>query len=154
MRNKLVGNTIPAPTVLLNVSRNLGAVKLRYLFPDNSAMFPAHANTCPWIPLSLNHLNGKSKERSANAVTATSPPTKSRSYVSPLLSSSTSLLGSLGPSPLVLNPHNADGPPKEHTGDMFPPKKNLSDTEDALLLYPLPHGNVIPPDTPKFRAER
>ncbi|KAF2535973.1 hypothetical protein F2Q68_00023290 [Brassica cretica] len=83
MRNRLVGNTIPAPTELLNVSMNLGAVKLRYLFPDNSAIFPAHANTCPWIPLSLNHLNGKSKERSANAVTATSPPTKSRSYASP-----------------------------------------------------------------------
>lgn len=145
IRKRLVGKTIPAPTEVLNVSNNSGALKFLNSFSVSFAIFPAQANTCPWIPLSLNHLTGKSNERSANAVTAASPPTKS-------LSSLPLLFGSLGPSPLVLNPHSADGPPKEHTGDEFPPKKNLSGTEAARFWYPLPHGKVTPPDTPKFRA--
>ncbi|KAF1892453.1 hypothetical protein Lal_00010918 [Lupinus albus] len=88
-------------------------------------IFPAPAKTCPWIPCSLNHRIGRSKERSAKAVTARSPPMESHleeSSHSAVIPSLLCLRCSVGPNPLVLNPHNVTGPPRVHTGEKSPPK--------------------------------
>ena len=91
------------------------------------------------------------RKRSAKAATVRSPPRKYTTEGSSF-SSLTCLFGSVGPNPLVLNPHNAVGPPKAQTGDMLPPKKNLSGRDDGLLRNPFPHGKTTPPEIPKLRA--
>jgi hypothetical protein len=74
MRNSLVGTTTPKPAELLNVCRK----SVRENFPKpcfvSLARFPAETNAWPWIPSSLSGFRGRSNDRSAKAVTATSPP--------------------------------------------------------------------------------
>jgi hypothetical protein len=150
-----VGTTTPTPTELRNDSKNLRKEKFRNSFSVNLARFPAPAKMCPWTPCSLNHLIGRSKERSAKAVTARSPPIKSLPGKSELSSLDLSLIclrGSVGPSPLVLNPHTVVGPPIVHTGEKSPPKKNLSGRGEGLSKNPWPHGNKTPPEIPKLSA--
>ncbi|GER46623.1 integrin beta [Striga asiatica] len=64
----------------------------------------------------------------------------------------TNLLGSAGPSPLALKPKTEMGPLKEHTGEVFPPMKNLSGKYEDILRDPLLHGTKMPADIPKFNA--
>lgn len=154
-RNILVGMTIPAPTELRNDSKNLWKENFLNSFSDSFATFPAPAKTCPWTPRSLNQRNGRSNEMSANAETARSPPIKSLpedSEASWLELSLTCLLGSVGPSPLVLNPQTVAGPPRVQTGEKSPPRKNRSGRDEGLFRNPFPQGKITPPETPKLSA--
>uniref|UniRef100_A0A7C9EKU2 Uncharacterized protein n=1 Tax=Opuntia streptacantha TaxID=393608 RepID=A0A7C9EKU2_OPUST len=158
MRNRLVGTITPHPIEARNDWKKVFKQNLCRSFSVNLVRVPALANTWPWIPASLKTLNGRSNERSANAETATSPPTASLSEAALESPSSLSLVclrSSEGPSPLDENPSNELGPPpKEQTGDVLPPMKNLSGKDEGLSKYPWPQGKITPPDIPTLSAAR
>lgn len=154
IRNSLVGITIPSPTELRKESRNFGKEKSRIVFSVNLLRLPEQANVCPWIPASLSTLNGRSKERSAKAVTARSPPRKSlldeASELPP--SAVNSVLGSVRPRPHDLKPNNIAGVLKEQTAEVLRPKENPSGKQEGVFTDLLPHGKTALLATPKFKA--
>lgn len=147
---------IPNPAEDLNESRNFWKERSRNAFSVNLLLLPVQINAWPWIPASLNIFNGRSKERSAKAVMARSPPIKSSpealSELSPSALSPTCLLGSAGPSPLDLKPKIDVGPPKKQTGEELPPMKNLWGRYEGVFRDPFPHGRTAPAEIPKFNA--
>lgn len=154
-RKSFVGKTIPTPTELWNDSKNWRKEKFWNSFSVSLARFPAPAKMCPWTPRSLNNLIGRSKERSAKAATARSPPRKSlrgKLEFSSLVFLLICLIGSLVPSPVVLDPQMIVGPAKVQIGEKSTPKKNLSGKGEGLFKNPQPHGNKTPPKIPKLSA--
>jgi hypothetical protein len=51
-----------------------------------------------------------------------------------------------------LNPNRECIPPRLHTGEAFPPRKNLSGTGEGDFRNPLPNGTITPAAVPTFSA--